>query len=253
VPEAAPHGLSRASEAVGLGIAGLSAAAFAASFGFNFGVGNQVTYLIPALRLLDPGLFTRDWFATGTTQYHPLFAKLGATLMRLDPQGWAVALGLTLTVTAAALALYALVTVLRAQPITPGAAKKRMLIIVNPYATTVSDRLKNLVVYALQARYDVEAVDTEASEHAIEIGREARDGGCCSRPPGRVSRRGRARTWANGCRSGFGRGGYGLPAGRDRRLPVNRGDRRDPQSGAAADRPEGHPPSQRPPGRSHYP
>src|SRR4051794_41690758 len=51
-----------------------------------------------------------------------------------------------------------------------------MLIIVNPYATTVSDRLKNLVVYALQARYDVEAVDTEAAEHAIEIGREARHG-----------------------------------------------------------------------------
>ena len=64
-----------------------------------------------------------------------------------------------------------------AQPISPGAAKKRMLIIVNPYATTVSDRLKNLVVYALQARYEVEAVDTEAAEHAIEIGREARDGG----------------------------------------------------------------------------
>jgi diacylglycerol kinase family enzyme len=64
-----------------------------------------------------------------------------------------------------------------AQPIAPGAKKKRMLIIVNPYATTVSSRLKNLVVYALQARYEVEAVDTEASEHAIEIGREARDGG----------------------------------------------------------------------------
>ena len=63
-----------------------------------------------------------------------------------------------------------------AQPIAPGAQKKRMLIIVNPYATTVSSRLKNLVVYALQARYEVEAVDTEASEHAIEIGREARDG-----------------------------------------------------------------------------
>src|SRR5215813_12446472 len=51
-----------------------------------------------------------------------------------------------------------------------------MLIIVNPYATTVSDRLKNLVVYALQARYEVEAVDTQAAEHAIEIGREARTG-----------------------------------------------------------------------------
>jgi diacylglycerol kinase family enzyme len=56
-------------------------------------------------------------------------------------------------------------------------AKKRMLIIVNPYATTVSDRLKNLVVYALQGRYEVEAVTTEAQNHATEIGIEARDGG----------------------------------------------------------------------------
>ena len=59
----------------------------------------------------------------------------------------------------------------------PGSAKKRMLIIVNPYATTVSDRLKNLVVYALQGRYEVEAVSTQAQNHATELGREARDGG----------------------------------------------------------------------------
>jgi diacylglycerol kinase family enzyme len=52
-----------------------------------------------------------------------------------------------------------------------------MLIIVNPYATTVSDRLKNLVVYALQGRYEVEAVLTEAKNHATEIGREAVEGG----------------------------------------------------------------------------
>jgi diacylglycerol kinase family enzyme len=57
------------------------------------------------------------------------------------------------------------------------ARKKRMLIIVNPYASTVSDRLKNLVVYALQGRYEVEAVSTEAQHHAIEIGREACEGG----------------------------------------------------------------------------
>jgi diacylglycerol kinase family enzyme len=57
-----------------------------------------------------------------------------------------------------------------------GRTKKRMLIIVNPYATTVSDRLKNLVVYALQGRYDVDAVITEAQNHATEIGREARGG-----------------------------------------------------------------------------
>jgi diacylglycerol kinase family enzyme len=57
------------------------------------------------------------------------------------------------------------------------AAKKRMLIIVNPYATTVSDRLRNLVVYALQGRFEVEAVTTEAQNHATEIGREVRDHG----------------------------------------------------------------------------
>ena len=53
------------------------------------------------------------------------------------------------------------------------AVKRRMLVIVNPYATTVSDRLRNLVVYALAARYDVEAVDTERREHATQICREA--------------------------------------------------------------------------------
>jgi diacylglycerol kinase family enzyme len=56
-------------------------------------------------------------------------------------------------------------------------AKKRMLIIVNPYATTVSDRLKNLVVYALQGRFEVETIMTEAQNHATEIGREVRDHG----------------------------------------------------------------------------
>src|ERR671931_2305071 len=52
-------------------------------------------------------------------------------------------------------------------------AKKRMLVIVNPYATTVSDRLRNLVVYSLQGRYDVEAIDTRARAHATELCREA--------------------------------------------------------------------------------
>jgi diacylglycerol kinase family enzyme len=50
---------------------------------------------------------------------------------------------------------------------------RRMLVIVNPYATTVSDRLKNLVVYALRGRYDVHAVDTEARDHATELCRQA--------------------------------------------------------------------------------
>jgi diacylglycerol kinase family enzyme len=55
--------------------------------------------------------------------------------------------------------------------------RRRMLVIVNPYATTVSDRLKNLVVYALQSRYEVEAVDTQSKNHATELCRQAADEG----------------------------------------------------------------------------
>src|SRR4051794_15294514 len=51
--------------------------------------------------------------------------------------------------------------------------RKRMLIIVNPYATTVSERLKNLVVYSLQGRYDVTAVETTGRNHATDLCREA--------------------------------------------------------------------------------
>jgi diacylglycerol kinase family enzyme len=51
--------------------------------------------------------------------------------------------------------------------------KRRMLVIVNPYATTVSDRLRNLVVYALGSRYAVEAIDTQERNHATQLCREA--------------------------------------------------------------------------------
>lgn len=51
--------------------------------------------------------------------------------------------------------------------------RRRMLVIVNPYATTVSDRLKNLVVYALRGSYEVTAIETEARAHATELCRDA--------------------------------------------------------------------------------
>ncbi len=53
------------------------------------------------------------------------------------------------------------------------APSRRMLVIVNPHATTVSDRLKNLVVYALRGSYEVDAIDTESRDHATELCREA--------------------------------------------------------------------------------
>jgi diacylglycerol kinase family enzyme len=54
-----------------------------------------------------------------------------------------------------------------------GVPSRRMLVIVNPYASTVSDRLKHLVVYALKGRYQVEAIDTESKDHATEVSRQA--------------------------------------------------------------------------------
>jgi diacylglycerol kinase family enzyme len=55
----------------------------------------------------------------------------------------------------------------------PRAPSKRMLVLVNPYATTVSARLKHLVVYALRGRYEVDSVETQARAHATELCREA--------------------------------------------------------------------------------
>jgi diacylglycerol kinase family enzyme len=48
-----------------------------------------------------------------------------------------------------------------------------MLVIVNPYATTVSERLRGLVVHALESRYEVTAINTQRQGHATELVREA--------------------------------------------------------------------------------
>src|ERR1700743_2938152 len=50
---------------------------------------------------------------------------------------------------------------------------RRMLVIVNPYATTVPEGLKNLVAYPLRGRYEVTAVHTKAPNHATELCRQA--------------------------------------------------------------------------------
>ncbi len=66
-------------------------------------------------------------------------------------------------------ALEPLVRLAEAAALGTPVARKRMLIIVNPMATTITDRTRNLVVGALHGRYEVEAVDTEARGHATEL------------------------------------------------------------------------------------
>ena len=53
------------------------------------------------------------------------------------------------------------------------AERKRMLVIVNPHATSVSARLRNVVVAALHGRYEVESIDTRGRNHATVLCREA--------------------------------------------------------------------------------
>jgi diacylglycerol kinase family enzyme len=53
------------------------------------------------------------------------------------------------------------------------AARRRALVIVNPHASSVDERLHNLVLYALAARYEAEAVETRGRGHATEVARAA--------------------------------------------------------------------------------
>ncbi len=55
----------------------------------------------------------------------------------------------------------------------PEAPRRRLLVVVNPYATTVSDRLRRLVVRALAGSYEVEAVGTRERGHATELAQTA--------------------------------------------------------------------------------
>ena len=54
-------------------------------------------------------------------------------------------------------------------PVDAPGDKLHMLLVVNPYASTVSGRIKNVVVYALQSRYELEVIDTRERNHATEI------------------------------------------------------------------------------------
>jgi diacylglycerol kinase family enzyme len=49
--------------------------------------------------------------------------------------------------------------------------RRRALVIVNPFASAVSDRLRDLVLHALEERYEIEAVATRERGHATKLAR----------------------------------------------------------------------------------
>ena len=69
----------------------LFAAIVALSFGVSFATGNQHTYLLGALRELDPAFLSRDWLATETYLYHPTFGRVLGALGSIAPLDWSTA------------------------------------------------------------------------------------------------------------------------------------------------------------------
>ena len=63
------------------------------SHGIAYGVegGNQLVYLPPGLRLVDPGFLARDWWASETTVYHVAISYLIAVLEWAHLLPWAAA------------------------------------------------------------------------------------------------------------------------------------------------------------------
>src|SRR4051812_38742568 len=83
---------ARFARAFEYGVVALAALLFAASYGLTYGYDNQYVYFLKALTLTDKSVLRSDWFTFQTTQYHFVFSYLGAFLLMLNKQGWAVAI-----------------------------------------------------------------------------------------------------------------------------------------------------------------
>ncbi len=91
------------------GVVALAAIAFAASYGLTYGYDNQLVYFLKSLTLTDKSLLRSDWFTYHTTQYHRVFIYFGAFLLKLNAQGWAVAITQFLLVLLGGLVIYRIV------------------------------------------------------------------------------------------------------------------------------------------------
>jgi len=87
-------------------LAVLASAVLALSYGFEYGADNQLIYLLKSLTIANPGILEKDWYASEVTHYHPVFAWLGAGLIALNREGWAVAISQMLLITAATAFVY---------------------------------------------------------------------------------------------------------------------------------------------------
>ncbi len=111
-PRPVRNGLKRALAALEWVVVVACSAAFALSFGFNYGVDNQVVYNLGAVHLLNRDLYKHDWFVAHTTSYHPVFEYFSALLLWLNRDGWAFAITTMLLITVMGVLMYCLCRVL---------------------------------------------------------------------------------------------------------------------------------------------
>lgn len=117
-PSALRKALGLAASAVPWVVAAVASIAYGLTFGFTYGVNNQVGYMLASLRLLDPSVLANDWYAAHTLNYHPVFAYLGWLLLAIGGRGgWGVGVATVVAAAAGALALYALARRLLPAPI----------------------------------------------------------------------------------------------------------------------------------------
>ncbi len=119
--------------------------AFALGLSPDYGVDNQVIYMLGSLKILDPELFTRDWVVMHTTHYHRAFEYLAAACIGVDRSGKGVLVVSVLAVVAGMMALYALIRTLAPKVVLPSFAAMMLLALATrtkgPAATYVFDHI----------------------------------------------------------------------------------------------------------------
>lgn len=104
-----PNGIALGLRLLPVLVAAAASIAYGLTFGFTYGVNNQVGYMLAALRLRDPSVLASDWLTAHTLNYHPVFAYLGWLLLALGgPGGWGIGIATVVAASAGAMAVYAL-------------------------------------------------------------------------------------------------------------------------------------------------
>lgn len=123
----------------------LLSVAFALGLNPDYGVDNQVVYMLGSLSILDPSLYGRDWVVHHNTHYHKTFEYVAAAFIALDRGGKGILVASIIAVVAGFWALYALVRSLAPKAALPAFATLLLLAFAThtrgPAATYVFDHI----------------------------------------------------------------------------------------------------------------